>query len=1059
MSVSIWHAVRAAANHHVQHPVACRFVAGRRLPSFPQRTLHTSPSRRREDEGRPAGSSPSDPKPSKPSLENLHTTANQPPQDTNDPAADIEHQRSGVGPPGDDGTSDGRPQRSSNSNYGSASRRAGRNVKRREIPPVFIPPWFYERNVVTWDAGGESRNDFKIERSFTSGSEVVQPIDPAAEEGKSPGSAEHENEETQSEEQPQACMISDVVNGEMASLIHAGLKVPASGNPDTVASIKPHIVFACPKKGASGILESIVSNFAKQNKADFLRLAPQDIAEIGGDYLEDPTSFRNSTLSSLGYDTAAVERYAQQPLPPSSLGQAGEEDFEEVEEGEEGEEEAAQHQGAPRSFSSPAGGMHATTHIVPAFVGTINLEDLFKSMKKPGDPSTQGVGQPPTGSSERTALQLRDDTENMKTFMLIESLLNAPEIKRYSSSQQHETALEVGQTGNPHRGQSTGQVFHAERGSNGLIVLVEDYPQISMTLKGSKFLEKLREVVNGRRREGQSVLIVGTSSSEKTIAPGNLKSSISEVQNQSWNGAARTVVVPIRNFGDGDVMPRANRARISEINARHLRDMLRRITPVPEQVQDLVSDLDWQFPATLMSSAEENILSLDEINRIATIALGMARQSESLTLGHITNSISLIKGSDASKHSQLKEQQTVPGPGDPSTETKPPKREQQQTDAKMKKLRKTCNSYEKKLLNGVVDPTNIRTTFADVRAPPETVEALQTLTSLSLVRPEAFTYGVLSTDRIPGLLLYGPPGTGKTLLAKAVAKQANATVLEVSGSDVYDMYVGEGEKNVKAIFTLAKKLSPCIVFIDEADAILGARSSGHGRASHRELINQFLREWDGMSTDMNAFIMVATNRPFDLDEASLRRLPRRLLVDLPVEKDREAILRIHLKDELLDPEVGIPGLAANTPFYSGSDLKNLCVAAALSCVQEEFDTATRHRNALSSPSSSSLSSSSSSTSSNTNPETAGSSSGEAKEQYTYPAIRTLHQRHFNKAMEEISASISEDMGSLGAIRKFDEKYGDRKGRRKKKLAGGYGFKKADGGDREGSERVRVRNQS
>ena len=240
------------------------------------------------------------------------------------------------------------------------------------------------------------------------------------------------------------------------------------------------------------------------------------------------------------------------------------------------------------------------------------------------------------------------------------------------------------------------------------------------------------------------------------------------------------------------------------------------------------------------------------------------------------------------------------------------------------------------------------------------------------------------------------------------------------------MYVGEGEKNVKAIFTLAKKLTPCIVFIDEADAILGARSGGGNRTSHRELINQFLREWDGM-TEMSAFIMVATNRPFDLDEASLRRLPRRLLVDLPVEKDREAILKIHLKDERLDPEVSLSQLASQTPFYSGSDLKNLSVAAALACVREEFDAAASHKK-------------------------------ESKdgEKYQYPEKRTLHARHFTKAMEEISASISEDMGSLSAIRKFDEKYGDRRGRRKK---GGYGFKTVAENDKQGSDSARVRNQT
>ena len=250
------------------------------------------------------------------------------------------------------------------------------------------------------------------------------------------------------------------------------------------------------------------------------------------------------------------------------------------------------------------------------------------------------------------------------------------------------------------------------------------------------------------------------------------------------------------------------------------------------------------------------------------------------------------------------------------------------------------------------------------------------------------------------------------------------------------MYVGEGEKNVRAIFTLAKKLTPCIVFIDEADAILGARTGGSNRTSHRELINQFLREWDGM-TELSAFIMVATNRPFDLDEASLRRLPRRLLVDLPTEKDREAILKIHLQSELLDPEVSTSDLASQTPFYSGSDLKNVCVAAALACVREEFDTAAA------------------AAASHTKDDSTDTTSPEKK--YEYPEKRTLHKRHFDKAMEEISASISEDMGSLSAIRKFDEKYGDRRGRRKK---AGFGYRTVGGEvEKVGSDAARVRNQN
>ena len=253
--------------------------------------------------------------------------------------------------------------------------------------------------------------------------------------------------------------------------------------------------------------------------------------------------------------------------------------------------------------------------------------------------------------------------------------------------------------------------------------------------------------------------------------------------------------------------------------------------------------------------------------------------------------------------------------------------------------------------------------------------------------------------------MYGPPGTGKTLLAKAVAKESGARVLEVSGAEINDMYVGESEKNIKALFTLAKKLTPCIIFIDEADAMFSSRTQSRQRTAHREMINQFLREWDGMNNDSGgAFIMVATNRPFDLDDAVLRRLPRRLLVDLPTEQDRFEILKIHLKDEALAEDVDLRKLASKSPFYSGSDLKNLAVAAALNCVREENELAKQHA---------------------------------GDEPYVHPAKRTLHQRHFDTAMEEITASISDDMDSLKSIKKFDEQYGDRRGRKKKTPKWGF----------------------
>ena len=587
-----------------------------------------------------------------------------------------------------------------------------------------------------------------------------------------------------------------------------------------------------------------------------------------------------------------------------------------------------------------------------------------------------------------------------------------------------------------------------------------------------------------KRGEGQRIIIIGTTATGDLL-PSRSESGLRHVQSDQSNTFTRTIVTPSIAPSAETQFAAEGKERTGEINLRHIRDMLRQISPDPFQTNALVSKTNINMDSRNVRSSglEKSVWSMDRVHRVVTLALGKLKENQEMRVQDIEGALHLIGRSDRSKIRFLTKED-VHDEGSSSSHDRDPKSspieiEVPEVDAeeRMKKIRNMCNNREKKFLHGVIDPSAIRTTFADVRAPPETIEALKTLTSLSLVRPDAFTYGVLATDRIPGLLLYGPPGTGKTLLAKAVAKESGATMLEVSGSDMYDMYVGEGEKNIRAIFALAKKLTPCVMFIDEADAILGSRGSSESRTSHRELINQFLREWDGM-TDMGAFIMVATNRPFDLDEASLRRLPRRLLVDLPTEKDREAILGIHLKDELLAEDVSLFTLAAQTPFYSGSDLKNLAVAAALACVREEIDVAAAAKSRLDPPDSDPVSPSLSppldipsqernlESEKNTDQETSPdqeknldqekSPEQEKKRQheespdpenntdqekkpepYKYPAKRTLQLRHFDRALEEISASISDSMSSLSAIRKFDEKYGDRKGR--KKRVGGYGF--------------------
>ena len=305
---------------------------------------------------------------------------------------------------------------------------------------------------------------------------------------------------------------------------------------------------------------------------------------------------------------------------------------------------------------------------------------------------------------------------------------------------------------------------------------------------------------------------------------------------------------------------------------------------------------------------------------------------------------------------------------------------------------------------------SIHVGFDSVCAPDRTINALKSIISLPIKYPTAFSHGILSTATTSGVLLFGPPGSGKTLLAKAIAKDCGAPVLEIKGSEVFDMYVGESEKNVKAIFSLARKLQPCVVFLDEVDAVFGSRRSDHSNPSHREIINQFMSEWDGIASEnRGVVIMGATNRPFDLDEAILRRLPRRILVDLPSKSDRLAILRIHLKTETLDKSVDLEDIAKRTPFYSGSDLKNICVAAALGAVEEQTQKGVS-----------------------------------GKESFK---TRTLNARHFDASMKNISASISEDMVTLHELRKFDQRYGD--GYRHKYRP--YGF-----GDTDGIQQTKVR---
>jgi cell division protease FtsH len=234
----------------------------------------------------------------------------------------------------------------------------------------------------------------------------------------------------------------------------------------------------------------------------------------------------------------------------------------------------------------------------------------------------------------------------------------------------------------------------------------------------------------------------------------------------------------------------------------------------------------------------------------------------------------------------------------------------------------------------------VKITFADVAGLDEAKAEVQEIVEF-LKTPSKFTK---LGGKIPkGALLVGPPGTGKTLLAKAVAGEAGVPFFSLSGSDFVEMFVGVGAARVRDLFKQAKEKAPCIVFIDEVDAIGRSRGRGQmpGANDEREnTLNSLLVEMDGFATDSGVIILAATNRPDVLDSALLRpgRFDRQISIDKPDIVGREAIFKVHLKPIKLDPSVDIKKLAAQTPGFAGAEIANVCNEAALIAARKDKKT-------------------------------------------------------------------------------------------------------------------------
>ncbi|KAE8355065.1 P-loop containing nucleoside triphosphate hydrolase protein [Aspergillus coremiiformis] len=250
------------------------------------------------------------------------------------------------------------------------------------------------------------------------------------------------------------------------------------------------------------------------------------------------------------------------------------------------------------------------------------------------------------------------------------------------------------------------------------------------------------------------------------------------------------------------------------------------------------------------------------------------------------------------------------------------------------------NQYEQAIAMDVVAPDDIPVSFEDIGGLDEIIEELKESIIYPLTMPHLYASTSSLLTAPSGVLLYGPPGCGKTMLAKALAHESGACFINLHISTLTEKWYGDSNKLVNAVFSLARKLQPSIVFIDEIDAVLGTRRSGEHEASGM-VKAEFMTHWDGLTSanssgePQRVVVMGATNRIQDIDEAILRRMPKKFPVVLPPPQQRRRILSLILKDTKVDREnFDLDSIINRTEAMSGSDIKELCRDAAMAPVRE-----------------------------------------------------------------------------------------------------------------------------